>query len=88
MEGTGAEAGESFAWAIANPAKVSVIYARNALIRSLMSKTQPNRKSGTAAGQGRAPILHDCGVSTHSSGTRRGWRRRGTRNSAGRLRSW
>ncbi|MGA3240579.1 MAG: hypothetical protein ABSG03_30275 [Bryobacteraceae bacterium] len=28
-------------------------------MRSLMSKTQPNRKTG-AAGQGRAPILHDC----------------------------
>jgi hypothetical protein len=39
MEGTGAKAGESYAWAIANPDKVSVIYARNPLMRSLMSKT-------------------------------------------------
>src|SRR5258706_15736298 len=41
MEGTGAKAGESYAWAIANPDKVSVIYARNPLMRSLMSKTPP-----------------------------------------------
>src|SRR6266851_5461747 len=41
MEGTGAKAGESYAWAIANPDKVSVIYARNPLLRSLMSKTPP-----------------------------------------------
>src|SRR5258707_4996615 len=41
MEGTGAKAGESYAWAIANPDKVSAIYARNPLMRSLMSKTPP-----------------------------------------------
>jgi hypothetical protein len=41
MEGTGAKAGESYAWAIANPDKVSVIYARNPLMRSLMSNTPP-----------------------------------------------
>src|ERR1700724_2988685 len=39
MEGTGAKAGESYAWATANPDKVSVIYARNPLMRSLMSNT-------------------------------------------------
>src|SRR5579859_1877817 len=41
MEGTGAKAGESYAWAIANPDKVSVIYDRNPLMRSLMSNTPP-----------------------------------------------
>ena len=35
MEGTGAKAGESCAWAIANPDKVSVVYARNPLMRRL-----------------------------------------------------
>jgi pimeloyl-ACP methyl ester carboxylesterase len=41
MEGTGAKAGESYAWAIANPDRVSVIYARNPLMRSLMSNMPP-----------------------------------------------
>ena len=41
MEGAGAKAGESYAWAIANPDKVSVIYARNPLMRSLMANTPP-----------------------------------------------
>src|SRR5260370_37048759 len=42
MEGTGAKAGESYAWAMANPDKVSVIYARNPLMRSLIAKTPPS----------------------------------------------
>jgi hypothetical protein len=60
MEGTGAKAGESYAWAIANPGKVSVIYARNPLLRSLMSKTQPIDNLAPLAKAG-VPILHDCG---------------------------
>ena len=52
MEGTGAKAGESYAWAIANPDKVSAIYARNPLMHSLMSKTQPIDNLARA-GQGR-----------------------------------
>jgi pimeloyl-ACP methyl ester carboxylesterase len=60
MEGTGAKAGESYAWAIANPDKVSVIYARNPLMRSLMSKTQPIDNLAPLAKAG-VPILHDCG---------------------------
>ncbi len=48
MEGTGAKAGEAYAWAIANPDKVSAIYARNPLMRSLMLKPP-------AAGNG-APV--------------------------------
>src|SRR5260370_41441419 len=60
MEGTGAKAGESYAWAIANPDKVSVIYARNPLMRSLMSKTPPIDNLAPLAKAG-VPILHDCG---------------------------
>src|SRR3984893_4985506 len=60
MEGTGAKAGESYAWAIANPEKVSVIYARNPLMRSLMSKTTPIDNLAPLARAG-VPILHDCG---------------------------
>ncbi len=60
MEGTGAKAGESYAWAIANPEKVSVIYARNPLMRSLMSKTPPIDNLAPLAKAG-VPILHDCG---------------------------
>ncbi len=60
MEGTGAKAGESYAWAIANPDKVSVIYARNPLMCSLMTKTQPMDNLAPLARAG-VPILHDCG---------------------------
>jgi pimeloyl-ACP methyl ester carboxylesterase len=60
MEGTGAKAGESYAWAIANPDKVTAIYARNPLMRSLMSKTQPIDNLAPLAKAG-VPVLHDCG---------------------------
>ena len=60
MEGTGAKAGESYAWAIANPDKVSAIYARNPPLVSKMSKTQPLDNLVPLARAG-VPILHDCG---------------------------
>ena len=60
MEGTGAKAGESYAWAIANPDKVSAIYARNPLLVSKMSKTPPIDNLAPLAKAG-VPILHDCG---------------------------
>src|SRR5260370_40684034 len=60
MEGTGAKAGESYAWAIANPDKVSAIYARNPLLVSKMSGTPPIDNLAVLAKAG-APILHDCG---------------------------
>jgi hypothetical protein len=63
MEGTGAKAGESYAWAIANPDKVSVIYARNPLLLSLMSKTPPIDNLAPLAKAG-VPILQTAGVST------------------------
>ncbi len=60
MEGTGAKAGEAYAWAIANPDKVTAIYARNPVMRSLMSKTPPIDNLAPLARAG-VPILHDCG---------------------------
>lgn len=60
MEGTGADAGEMYAWAIANPDKVSCIYARNPSLRSLMTKSPPIDNLAPLAKAG-IPILHDCG---------------------------
>jgi len=42
------------------PDKVSVIYARNPLLRSLMSKTPPIDNLAPLVKAG-VPILHDCG---------------------------
>jgi pimeloyl-ACP methyl ester carboxylesterase len=60
MEGTGAMAGELYAWAIANPDKVSCIYARNPSLRSLMTQSPPIDNLAPLAKAG-IPILHDCG---------------------------
>jgi len=60
MEGTGAMGGEIYAWAIANPDKVSCIYARNPSMHSLMSKSAPIDNLAPLAKAG-VPILHDCG---------------------------
>jgi len=62
MEGTGAGAGEAYAWAVANPGKVSCIYARNPLMRSLLAgKEQPIDNLAALANAG-VPVLHDCGA--------------------------
>jgi pimeloyl-ACP methyl ester carboxylesterase len=60
MEGTGANAGEAYAWAIANPDKVSCVYARNPSLRSLMRKSPPIDNLAPLAKAG-IPLLHDCG---------------------------
>jgi hypothetical protein len=60
MEGTGARAGEMYAWAIANPDKVSCIYARNPSLHSLMAKSPPIDNLAPLAKAG-VTILHDCG---------------------------
>jgi pimeloyl-ACP methyl ester carboxylesterase len=60
MEGTGASAGELYAWAIANPDKVSCIYARNPSLLSLMTKSPPIDNLAPLAKAG-IPILHHCG---------------------------
>ncbi len=63
LKGTGAMAGEAYAWAIANPGKFSCIYARNPLMKSLMAgKAQPIDNLAALAKAG-VPVLHDCGAS-------------------------
>ncbi|MBI3868325.1 MAG: alpha/beta hydrolase [Verrucomicrobia bacterium] len=60
MEGAGHEAGDAFAWAIANPDKVSCVYGENPVLRSFMSKAPlldhlaPLAKAGV-------PLLSVCG---------------------------
>jgi pimeloyl-ACP methyl ester carboxylesterase len=60
MEGAGGAAGEAYAWAIANPDKVSCIYAENPVMHSSMSKAllldnlAPLAKAGV-------PLFDVCG---------------------------
>ena len=60
LEGAGTAAGEAYAWAIANPDKVSCLYVENPALRSLMAEAPPidNLKPLADAG---VPILHVCG---------------------------
>src|SRR5260370_31689105 len=60
LEGIGANAGELYAWAIANPDNVSSIYARNPALRSLMTEL-PLIANLAPLAQAGIPILHDCG---------------------------
>jgi len=60
LEGAGGAAGEAYAWAIANPEKVSCIYAENPLLRSNMTKAQPLGNLAVLA-KAEVPILHVCG---------------------------
>jgi len=60
MEGIGANAGELYAWAVANPDKVSCIYARNPSLRSLMTESPPIDNLAPLA-KAAIPILHDSG---------------------------
>jgi hypothetical protein len=41
LSGAGGAAGEAYAWAIANPDKVSCIYGENPILRCTMTKAQP-----------------------------------------------
>ena len=68
LKGTGPKGGEAYAWAIANPGKVSCIYARNPLMHSLMAgKEQPIDNLAALAKAG-VPVLHDCGALSGSPG--------------------
>ena len=60
MEGAGGAAGEAYAWAIANPDKVSCVYAENPVLRSNTAQTQPLDNLAPLAKAG-VPILHVCG---------------------------
>lgn len=60
IAGAGGAAGEVYAWAIANPDKVSGIYAENPILHSKVAKTQP--MDGLAAlAEAKIPVLHVCG---------------------------
>jgi len=61
LKGTGPKAGEAYAWAVANPDKVSCIYARNPLMKSLMAGKQQPIDNLAALAKAGVPVLHDCG---------------------------
>ena len=61
MAGAGGAAGEAYAWAIANPDKVSCIYAENPFLRSNTAQIQPLDNLASLAKAG-VPILHVCGA--------------------------
>lgn len=60
LEGSGPGAGEAFAWAIANPGKVSCIYTENPVMASLMSKQPVIDNLGSLA-KAHIPLLSVCG---------------------------
>jgi pimeloyl-ACP methyl ester carboxylesterase len=60
MEGNGGAGGEAYAWAIANPDKVSCIYVVNPVMHSNTAKIQPLENLAPLAQAG-VPLLHVCG---------------------------
>ena len=60
LAGTGGAAGEAYAWAIANPDKVSCIYSENPVLHCTMTKAQPLDNLAALAKAG-VPVLHVCG---------------------------
>jgi acetyl esterase/lipase len=62
LKGIGPKAGEAYAWAVASPDKVSCIYARNPLMKSLMAGKQQPIDNLAALAKAGVPVLHDCGA--------------------------
>ena len=60
LEGTGVNGGETYAWAIENPEKVSCIYTVNPVMRSLMIKTNLVDTLAPIA-KANIPLLTVCG---------------------------
>jgi hypothetical protein len=60
LEGAGGAAGEAYAWAIANPNKVSCIYGENPILHNYTSETQPLDHLTPLAKAG-VDLLHVCG---------------------------
>lgn len=60
FECSGGAAGEIYDWAIANPEKVSCIYAENPMLRNLGSHTTPIDNLRPLA-KANVPLLHVCG---------------------------
>ena len=63
LKGIGPKAGEAYAWAVADPDKVSCIYARNPHMKSLMAGKQQPIDNLAALAKAGVPVLHDCGAS-------------------------
>lgn len=61
MEGTGAAAGEAYAWAIANPEKVSCVFAENPIFRTLLMSKAPLLENLGPLAKAGVPLVHDCG---------------------------
>jgi hypothetical protein len=61
LAGAGGAAGEAYAWAIANPDRVSCIYGENPVLRCTMTKSQPLDGLAAVAKAG-VPLLHVCGT--------------------------
>lgn len=55
--GSESAAGEAYAWAELNPAKVAAIYGHNPALRSLMVKTSPKENLAKLA-EAKTPLLH------------------------------
>src|SRR5258708_29665949 len=62
LKGIGPKAGEAYAWAVADPDKVSCIYARNPHMKSLMAGKQQPSANPSAFAEAGVPALHDCGA--------------------------
>jgi hypothetical protein len=60
MEGAGAAAGEVYAWALANPDKVSCIYGENPIMHSNLSKI-PLLDSLDLLAKAGVPLINVCG---------------------------
>jgi hypothetical protein len=60
MEGSGGAAGEVYAWAIANPDKVSCVYAENPILRSMMER-RPLLENLAPLAKAGVPLIHVCG---------------------------
>jgi lysophospholipase L1-like esterase/pimeloyl-ACP methyl ester carboxylesterase len=59
LAGAGGAAGEAYAWAIANPDKVSCVYGENPVLRSRLA--QPPLDNLGPLAQAGVPLLHVCG---------------------------
>jgi lysophospholipase L1-like esterase len=59
LAGAGGAAGEAYAWAIANPDKVSCLYGENPVLRSRLA--QPPLDNLGPLAQAGVPLLHVCG---------------------------
>jgi hypothetical protein len=60
MEGSGGAAGQVYAWGIANPDKVSCVYAENPILRSTMERRRLLENLAPLAKAG-VPLIHVCG---------------------------